>query len=98
MRISDSSSDVCSSDLLAFAEEFGVALGAADDVVVMEVYAAGEEPVPGATGATVAAAVPLPAEHVVFEPSWTAVPGHLAERARPELGRASCRERVCPYV
>ena len=68
---------------LAFAEEFGVALGAADDVVVMEVYAAGEEPVPGATGATVAAAVPLPAEHVVFEPSWTAVPGHLAERARP---------------
>ncbi len=68
---------------LAFAEEFGVALGAADDVVVMEVYAAGEEPVPGATGAAVAAAVPLPAEHVVFEPSWTAVPGHLAERARP---------------
>ena len=68
---------------LAFAEEFGAALGAADDVVVMEVYAAGEEPVPGATGATVASAVPLPAEHVVFEPSWTAVPGHLAARAQP---------------
>ena len=68
---------------LAFAAEFGDALGLADDVVVMEVYAAGEEPVPGATGATVAAAVPLPPGQVRFEPSWTAVPALLAERARP---------------
>ncbi len=68
---------------LAFATEFGQALGLADEVVVMEVYSAGEAPVPGATGATVAAAVPLPAEHVVFEPSWSAVPGHLAGRAQP---------------
>ena len=49
----------------------------------MEVYAAGEEPVPGATGATVAAAVPLPPGQVRFEPSWTAVPALLAERAGP---------------
>ena len=68
---------------LAFAPEFGTALGLADDVVVMEVYAAGEEPVPGAGGATVAAAVPLPPEHVAFEPSWTAVPGRLAALAQP---------------
>ena len=68
---------------LAFAPEFGRALGLADDVVVMEVYSAGEEPVPGATGATIAAAVPLPAERVVFEPSWSAVPEVLAARARP---------------
>ena len=68
---------------LAFADAFGAALGAADDVVVMEVYAAGEEPVPGATGATVAAAVPLPPDRVLFEPSWSAVPAALAERARP---------------
>jgi UDP-N-acetylmuramate--alanine ligase len=68
---------------LAFAEQFGAALGLADEVVVMEVYAAGEEPVPGATGATVAAHVPLPAERVVFEPSWTAVPHLLAQRAAP---------------
>ncbi len=66
-----------------FAEEFGRALGLADDVVVMDVYAAREDPVPGVTGALVAAAVPLPAEHVVFEPSWSAVAGHLASRARP---------------
>ena len=67
----------------AFAEEFGEALGLADEVVVMEVYAAGEDPVPGASGATVAAAVPLPPEHVVFEPSWSAVPELVAERLRP---------------
>jgi UDP-N-acetylmuramate--alanine ligase len=68
---------------LAFATDFGRALAAADQVVVMEVYAAGEDPVPGATGATVADAVPLPADRVAFEPSWSAVPGRLAERARP---------------
>jgi UDP-N-acetylmuramate--alanine ligase len=68
---------------LAFAAEFGQALGLADEAVVMEVYAAGEEPVPGATGATVAAAVPLPREQVVFQPSWSAVPEELARRARP---------------
>jgi UDP-N-acetylmuramate--alanine ligase len=66
---------------LAFAHEFGVALGLADEVVVMAVYAAGEDPVPGATGATVAAAVPLPPDKVVFEPSWSAVPELLAARA-----------------
>ncbi len=66
---------------LAFAADFGAALGAADEVVVMEVYAAGEDPVPGAGGSTVAAAVPH--ERVVFEPSWTAVPQLLADRAHP---------------
>jgi UDP-N-acetylmuramate--alanine ligase len=66
---------------LAFAREFGEALGLADEVVVMEVYAAGEDPIPGATGATVAAAVPLPEGRVVFEPSWSAVPALLAARA-----------------
>jgi UDP-N-acetylmuramate--alanine ligase len=67
----------------AFAAEFGTALGLADEVVVMDVYAAREDPVPGVTGALVAAAVPLPPAQVVFEPSWSAVAGHLADRARP---------------
>ena len=67
----------------AFVEEFGRALGLADEVVVMDVYAAGEAPVPGASGAAVAAAVPLPPEQVAYEPSWSAVAGRLAERARP---------------
>jgi UDP-N-acetylmuramate--alanine ligase len=66
-----------------FADDFGRALGLADEVVVMDVYAAREDPVPGVTGALVAAAVPLPPQQVVFEPSWSAVAGHLAERAKP---------------
>jgi UDP-N-acetylmuramate--alanine ligase len=55
-----------------FCAEFGQALGLADDVVVMEVYAPGETLLPGGTGSAVAAAVALPSEHVVFEPSWSA--------------------------
>ncbi|MEO6713418.1 MAG: UDP-N-acetylmuramate--L-alanine ligase [Mycobacteriales bacterium] len=66
----------------AFADDLGAALGAADEVVVMEVYAAGEDPIPGATGASVAVAVPLPVGQVAFEPSWRAVPAELAKRAR----------------
>ncbi|MDQ1712444.1 MAG: UDP-N-acetylmuramate--alanine ligase [Frankiaceae bacterium] len=66
----------------AFATEFGEALGLADEVVVMEVYAAREDPVAGVSGRIVAAAVPLPPERVVFEPSFGAVAGHLAARAR----------------
>ncbi|HZG93459.1 MAG TPA: UDP-N-acetylmuramate--L-alanine ligase, partial [Mycobacteriales bacterium] len=66
----------------AFAEALGAALGAADEVIVMEVYAAGEDPIPGATGQSVAAAVPLPVERVAFEPSWVAVAGLVAGRAR----------------
>jgi UDP-N-acetylmuramate--alanine ligase len=66
-----------------FAAEFGAALAAADIVVVMEVYAAREDPLPGVTGALIAAAVPLPADRVHFEPSWSAVPGLVAGLARP---------------
>jgi UDP-N-acetylmuramate--alanine ligase len=66
-----------------FTREFGEALGLADDVVVLEVFAPGETAIPGASGQTMAANVPLPPEHVVFEPSWSAVAGHLADRARP---------------
>jgi UDP-N-acetylmuramate--alanine ligase len=66
-----------------FAEGFGRALGLADEVVVMEVYGAREDPVPGVTGAMVADAVPLPADRVLFEPSWSAAAPALAARARP---------------
>jgi UDP-N-acetylmuramate--alanine ligase len=66
-----------------FAEGFGLALGLADEVVVMDVYGAREDPVPGVTGALVADAVPLPPERVHFEPSWSAAAPALAARARP---------------
>jgi UDP-N-acetylmuramate--alanine ligase len=66
-----------------FAAEFGAALGAADVVVVMEVYAAREDPLPGVTGALISTAVPLPERQVHFEPSWAAVPALVAGLARP---------------
>ncbi|WP_422631819.1 UDP-N-acetylmuramate--L-alanine ligase [Pseudokineococcus basanitobsidens] len=68
---------------LDFAAEFGAALGAADDVLVMDVYAAREDPVPGVTGALVAGAVPLAAEHVAYVPSWGDVAQAATERVRP---------------
>jgi UDP-N-acetylmuramate--alanine ligase len=66
----------------AFAAEFGAALQLADAVVVMDVYAAREDPVPGITGALVAQAIHGDTQ-VVFEPSWSAVADRLAELARP---------------
>ena len=66
-----------------FMKEFGAALGLADEVVVLEVYAPGETPIPGASGQTMASSVPLPQGQVRFEPSWSAVPGALVARARP---------------
>ncbi|HYN56596.1 MAG TPA: UDP-N-acetylmuramate--L-alanine ligase [Motilibacterales bacterium] len=66
-----------------FVDEFGEALGLADQVVVLEVYAPGEVPIPGASGQSMASHVPLPPDQVVFEPSWSAVAAQLADRARP---------------
>jgi UDP-N-acetylmuramate--alanine ligase len=41
-----------------FAADFGTALGLADEAIVLDVYAAREDPEPGVTGELVAAAVP----------------------------------------
>jgi len=65
-----------------FTKEFGQALGLADRVVVLEVFAPGEEPIPGASGQTMASNVPLTPENVVFEPSWSHVAEHLVADAR----------------
>ena len=66
-----------------FGAAMGQALGAADVVVVMDVYVAREDPEPGVSGALVADAVPLPPEAVVFEPRYASTAAHLVERARP---------------
>ncbi len=66
-----------------FLQEFGDALGIADRAVVLEIFAPGETPIPGASGQAMAAAVPLPAGSVVFEPSWAAVPERLVAFAEP---------------
>ncbi|WP_341925513.1 UDP-N-acetylmuramate--L-alanine ligase [Nocardioides psychrotolerans] len=66
-----------------FGEAMGQALGAADEVVVLDVYLAREEADPAVTGALVADAVPLPADRVAFVPDFDAVPAEVARRARP---------------
>ncbi|HCU94843.1 MAG TPA: UDP-N-acetylmuramate--L-alanine ligase [Actinobacteria bacterium] len=64
-----------------FAAEFGEALGLADEVVVLDVYAAREDPEPGVTGDLVASAVP--GGRAVFLPDFQAAPTLLADIARP---------------
>ena len=66
-----------------FGPAMGEALGAADEVVVMDVYVAREDPEPGVDGGLVASHVPLDPAHVHFEPSWSKTPALLVERARP---------------
>jgi UDP-N-acetylmuramate--alanine ligase len=63
--------------------EMGAALGAADEVVVLDVYVAREDPDPSVTGAVVADAVPLPADRVVFVPDRSRALAVLLDRVRP---------------
>ncbi len=69
----------------SFARELGAALAAADVVVVMDVYAAREDPEPGVSGRLVAQAVRAarPDADVHYVPSWAAVPGVVAGLLRP---------------
>ncbi|WP_242605927.1 UDP-N-acetylmuramate--L-alanine ligase [Frankia sp. Cppng1_Ct_nod] len=67
----------------AFASEFGAVLALADAVVVMDVFGAGERQIPGVSGAMIASRVPLPADRVVYEPSWSAAAGRVAAFVRP---------------
>ncbi len=67
----------------AFGSAMGVALGAADEVVVLDVYLAREDPEPGVDAALVAGSVPLPADRVHVGPEPSEVPALLVERARP---------------
>ena len=64
----------------AFAREFGAALDNADEVFVLDVYAAREQPLPGISGATVAEHVSAPVRYL---PDFSAVAGEVAAVARP---------------
>jgi UDP-N-acetylmuramate--alanine ligase len=66
-----------------FADEFGSALGLADEAIVLDVYGAREDPEPGVSGALVAGKIPLPAEQVAYVPDRSEVAAVVAERARP---------------
>jgi UDP-N-acetylmuramate--alanine ligase len=66
-----------------FAADFAEALALADEVVVLDVYAAREDPEPGVTGALIADRVPLPAGRVAFVPDAAQAAAEVAGRARP---------------
>src|SRR3546814_78880 len=84
MRISDWSSDVCSSDLLVLAaEDMGVVLG--------ELAHAHQAVQCAVRFVAVAAAVLVDAQRQVA----IALDALLEDE---QIGRASCRERVCKYV
>jgi UDP-N-acetylmuramate--alanine ligase len=69
----------------ALADDFGRAFADADVVVVMDVYGAGEEPVPGVGGKLVADAVSAnhPDRPVEFFGHRAELLAHLAETTRP---------------
>lgn len=63
-----------------FAREFGEALSGADRVVVLDVYAAREQPIAGVSGASIAEHVSVPVRYV---PDFSAVAERVAEIAEP---------------
>jgi UDP-N-acetylmuramate--alanine ligase len=63
-----------------FAREFGQALSKADEVFVLDVYAAREQPMAGVSGAMVADHVTVP---VTYVPNFSAVADRVAEAAGP---------------
>jgi UDP-N-acetylmuramate--alanine ligase len=66
-----------------FAHEFAAALAKADVAVVMDIFPAREEPIPGVTGATISDLIDLPAGNAIYEPSYGETPARIAGIARP---------------
>jgi UDP-N-acetylmuramate--alanine ligase len=66
-----------------FGADMGRALGAADEVVVLDVYLAREDPDPEVTGDLVARNVPLPPERVASVAGLDEAVTELVRRARP---------------
>ena len=63
-----------------FALQFAAALSTADEVFVLDVYAAREQPIAGVSGATIADAVTAA---VTYVPDFSAVPARVAAAAEP---------------
>src|SRR3546814_2156396 len=108
MRISDWSSDVCSSDLLARADLQFPALAAAADVDFGARLGEGEVAGPEAQrqvldseeGPAEGGQRTLQVPHVAFlvDHQPLDLMEHRRVRGIVKIGRASCRERVCQYV
>src|SRR3546814_14067084 len=97
MRISDWSSDVCSSDLASIAGPGFINLRLTDATWRAElaaIHAEAEDYGRSSTGAGVTVNV----EYVSANPTGPMHMGHCRGAVVGEIGRASCRERVCQYV
>jgi UDP-N-acetylmuramate--alanine ligase len=66
-----------------FATEFADAMALADVAVVMDIFPAREEPIPGVTGALIAQQIPLDGENVIYEPHRSAVAARVADVVAP---------------
>src|SRR3546814_17865185 len=102
MRISDWSSDVCSSDLHAASEAVMVFVPEADDQAMRLEFALPTRTQRAQTarlGATFAAGRRTTLAITVLVASAPHRTGRWRRHRRLiEIGSASCRERVCPYV
>src|SRR3546814_8139303 len=100
MRISDWSSDVCSSDLgerLPVVVEVGVVDGRLERAAGDALQAGAAEPLEEVAFAHAGARLVVGDARVDLTRGAPEVREHL-HPAAGEIGRASCRERVCPYV
>ena len=68
----------------ALADDFGASFGAADRIVITDVYGAGEEPVPGVTGKLIADAIcdRLPGRSVAYIPHRAELITYLSKSCR----------------
>lgn len=69
----------------AFGADFGDAFGDADRVVLMDVYSAGEAPIPGVSGKTILSALlrQAPRAQAAYFPHRDDIEAYLAARVRP---------------
>ncbi len=65
------------------APDFGAPLAGADEVIVTDVYSAGEAPMPGVSGKLVAEAAAAAGGNVQYIPNLEDVPDHLLNGVRP---------------
>ena len=64
----------------AFAKEFATALSLADEIYLLEVYAASEDPIPGVSSLLISSQ--MSGSHVHYEPSMIAVVEAIAATAK----------------
>ena len=63
----------------AFLSEFATALDLADDVTLLEIYAASEKPIPGVSASLIAEKM----EHGIFLPNFAEAAERVIEMAKP---------------